>query len=82
MPVRLLEQRADAAAQRTAGNIRTAEGIFDDGVIGAADFERAFARADVQAGFAVQVPSRISFPSSFSSVCAVCALIWIVLLLP
>ena len=52
---RLFEQRAELAAQRTAGNIRAPERILDDGIVGAADFERAFARADVQSGFAVQL---------------------------
>jgi hypothetical protein len=43
----LLEQRPDTAAERTAGDVGTAEGILNDGVIGAADFERALACADV-----------------------------------
>ena len=52
---RVFEQRTDAAAQRTAGDVGQAEGVLDDRIIGAADFERALAGADVQAGFAVQV---------------------------
>jgi hypothetical protein len=49
----LLEKGTDTAAEAAAGHVGTAEGILDDRIIGAADFERAFPRADVQAGFAV-----------------------------
>jgi hypothetical protein len=51
----LFEKRAQAAAQRTAGDVRDAESVFDDGIIGAADFERAFAGANVQTGLAVDL---------------------------
>ncbi len=35
----LFQQRPDASAKGTARHVRTAEGIFDDRIIGAADFE-------------------------------------------
>ena len=62
-PGGLLQQRAELAAQRAARNVRPAEGVLDDGIIGAADFERAFAGADVQAGLAIQV----AFENQFSN---------------
>ena len=52
---RLFEQRANASAQRAAGDIRTAVRILHDRIIRAADFERALARADVQTGLAVHL---------------------------
>ncbi len=71
---RVLQQRAHLAAQRAARNIRQAEGVLDDRIIGAANFERAFAGSDVQAGFAVQVARQNQFPDELqfglSSVCA------------
>ena len=51
----LFEERADASAQGAAGDVGAAVGVFDDGVIGAADFEGAFASSDVETGFAMQL---------------------------
>ena len=51
----LLQQGTQASTERTAGDVRTAKGVFDDRIVGAADFERAFAGANVEAGFAVQL---------------------------
>jgi hypothetical protein len=46
----VFEEGAEAAAEGGTGDDGASEGILDDGVIGAADFERAFAGADVEAG--------------------------------
>ena len=57
------------AAQRAARDVGQAEGVLDHRIIGAADFERALAGADVQSGLAVQVAvDRISLPTSFNCV--------------
>ena len=58
----LLQQRAKLPPQRAAGNIGQAEGVLHDRIIRAADFERAFAGADVQTGLAGDV----SFENQFS----------------
>src|SRR5579884_3555928 len=52
---RLFQQRAQASAQGAAGNIGEPEGILDDGIVGPADLEGAFAGADMQAGAAFQL---------------------------
>ena len=57
----LLEQRTDLTAQRAARNIGTPGGVFDHGIIRAANFERPFARADMQPGFAMQFPFENQF---------------------
>jgi hypothetical protein len=46
----MFQQAAQPAAERRAGHDGTAEGVFNDRIVGAADFERAFAGADVEAG--------------------------------
>ena len=46
----MFQQAAQATAERGAGHDRTAEGVFDYRIIGAANFQRAFAGANVQAG--------------------------------
>ncbi len=51
----LLEQRAQAAAKRAAGDVGPAVGVLYDRIIGAADFEGAFARSDVETGLAVHL---------------------------
>ena len=70
----VFKQRAELAPQRAARNIRQPESILDDRVIRAADFERALARADVQAGLAMQVAGENQFPDqpqlSLSCMCA------------
>ncbi len=53
MPVACSSSARMRAAQRAAGDVGAAVRILHDRVIGAADFERAFARADVQTGLAV-----------------------------
>ena len=70
----MFEQRAQAAAQGTAGNIGAPEGILNDRIVGAADIERAFAGADVQTGLAEQFAFEDNLPMNFNSVCAVCEL--------
>jgi len=52
--VGMFEQASESAAEGRARDDGTAEGILDDGIIGAADFEGAFAGPNVQAGFAMQ----------------------------
>src|SRR6478672_5446522 len=51
----LFEQRPELSAKGTPGNVRAAPGVFYDWIVRTADFKRAFPRADVQTGFAVQV---------------------------
>ena len=51
----LLEQRANPSAQSAAGDVGAAVGVLYYRVIRAADFQRAFARPDVQARFAVHL---------------------------
>jgi len=48
----LFQQGPDTAAQRAAGHIGTPLCILDDGIIRTADFQRAFARADMEAALA------------------------------
>ena len=50
------EQAADFPFEAAAGDVGfAADGVFDDGVIDAADVDFAVARADVQAGFEDEV---------------------------
>jgi hypothetical protein len=50
----LLKQGADTATQGAAGNVGASESVLYDGIIGAANFERALPRPDMEAGFAVE----------------------------
>src|SRR5690349_7918156 len=50
----LLEQRTDLAAERASGNVRMSGSVFDYRIVGAADFERALAGANVQSGLTMQ----------------------------
>jgi len=60
---RLLQERADLASERTAGNVGQPEGVFDYRIIGAADFERSLPRPDVQPG----VAGDVAFQNQFSN---------------
>ena len=51
----LFQQRPQPAAQRAARHVGASEGVLDHRVVGAADFERSLAGADVQACLAVQI---------------------------
>jgi len=65
---------ADLAAQGTARYVRTAKRIFDDGIIRAADFQRALARANVQAGLAMHLAFKDQLADEFQlSLGGVCA---------
>ena len=61
-------------AQGAARDVGQAEGVFYHRIVRAADFERAFAGADVQAGFAVQLADQDQFPDQLqlclSGMCA------------
>ena len=67
---RLLEQRPQPAAQRTAGDVGQAKRVLHDRIVGAADFERTFARADVQPGFASDLAFEDQLADQFQFCCA------------
>src|SRR5437762_5006117 len=60
-----LEKRAKFSAQRASRDVRLSERVFYNGIIGSADFERTLARADVQAGLAMQITFQDQLPDEF-----------------
>jgi hypothetical protein len=61
----LFEERAKLAPQRAARYVGTAERIFDDGIIAAADLQRALAGADVETGFTEHFAFEDQLPDQF-----------------